>query len=74
MAWNLVTTWVISISCHSLIRLCLLSGAISLKREFKQMVCFTANQIEEVDLTRIAENTTVSSPASSDEEVCFGDT
>jgi hypothetical protein len=27
-----------------------------------------------VDLTRIPENTTVSAPASSDEEVCFGDT
>jgi hypothetical protein len=37
------------------------------------MVCFTADQIE-VDLTRIAENTTVSSPASSDEEVCLRDT
>jgi hypothetical protein len=71
MAWSLVTTWVISILCHSLILLCLLSDAVSLKREFKQMVCFTADQIEEVDLTRIAENTTVSSPASSDEEVCF---
>jgi len=42
--------------------------------EFKQMVCFTADQIEEVDLTRITENPTVSSSASSDEEVCFGDT
>jgi hypothetical protein len=51
-----------------------LSDAVSLKRDFKQMVCFTADQIEEVDLTRITENTTVSSPASSDEEVCFGDT
>ena len=38
------------------------------------MVCFTADQIEEMDLTRIAENTTVSSPASSDEEVCVRDT
>lgn len=37
------------------------------------MVCFTADQIEEVDLNRIAEDATVSS-ASSDEEVCFGDT
>ena len=35
------------------------------------MVCFTADQIEEVDLTRTAESTTVSSSASSDEEVCF---
>jgi hypothetical protein len=48
-----------------------LSDAVSVKREFKQMVCFTADQIEEVDLTGIVENTTVSSPASSDEEVCF---
>jgi hypothetical protein len=72
MAWNLVTTWVIRILCHSLI---LLSDAVSLKRECKHMVCFTADQIEEVDLTRIAdENATVSSSASSDEEVCFGDT
>jgi len=74
MAWNLVTTWLISILCHSLILLCLLSDAVSLKRDFKQMVCFTADQIEEMDLTRIAENTTVSSPASSDEEVCVRDT
>jgi hypothetical protein len=51
-----------------------LSDAVSLKRELKEMVCFTADQIEEVDLTRIAENTTVPSPASSDVEVCFGDT
>jgi len=71
MAWSLMTTWEINIFCHSLNLLCLLSDAVSLKREFKQMVCFTADQIEDMDLTRIAENTTVSSPASSDEEVCF---
>ena len=66
-----MTTWEINILCHSLILLCLLSDAVSLKREFKQMVCFTADQIEEMDLARIAENATASSPASSDEEVCF---
>ena len=68
-----MTIWVVSVLCHSLILLCLLSDAVSLKREFEQMVCFTADQIEEVDLTRIAENATVSSSASSDEEVCFRD-
>jgi len=56
----------------SLILLCLLSDAVSLKRDFKQMVCFTADQVEEVDLT--AESATVSSLASSDEEVGRGDT
>lgn len=71
MAWSLMTTWEINILCHSLILLCVLSDVVSLKREFKQMVCFTADQIEEVDLNRIVENATVSSPASSDEEVCF---
>lgn len=38
------------------------------------MMCFTAEQIEELDLTGITENTAVSAPASSDEEVCFGET
>jgi len=74
MAWSLVTTWVMIILFHSLILSCLFSDVVSLKRELMQMVCLAANQIEEVDLTRIAENTTVSSLASSDEEVCFGDT
>jgi hypothetical protein len=41
--------------------------------QFKQMVCFPADQIDEVDLNRIAENSTDSS-ASSEEEVCCGDT
>jgi hypothetical protein len=48
-----------------------LSDAVSLKMVFKQMVCFTADQIEEMDLTRVGENARVSSP-SSDEGVSFG--
>jgi hypothetical protein len=49
--------------------LCLLSNIISLQNQFKLLVCFSADQIKEMDLP---EDATLSS-ASSDEEVCFGD-